>query len=169
MFDVNAVAKELSETFKRGLPDGINNVFVSKLISNNIKNANEKFYSTNPEYDENKKYFICRVVAYTTCEIYNKLHNNFKEKQLDRICNKSTNKICKILKQPLEDDSPQNEIMTMIDFVLPMIVNTEVIAEKLRFNPVNIVKFIFNIPKLTIRFLYVLSQMYQMAKEYYKK
>ena len=169
MFDVNSIAKELSDTFRNGIPGEANKEFVTKLISNNVKHANDKFTSTNPEYDEKKKYFICRVVAYTTCEIYSRLHNNFKDKQLDRICNKSTNKICKILKQPLEEDSPENEIMTMVGFVLPLVIQTEVIAEKLRFNPVNVVKFILNIPKNVIKFLALLTQMKKMALEYYKK
>ena len=169
MFDVNLIAAELSNTFKNGLPSGSNKEFISKLIFNNVINANQKFNSSNPEYDENKKYFICRVVAYTTCEIYNKLHENFQEKQLDRICNKSTSKICNILKQPLDDDSPENEIMTMIGFVLPVVINTEIIAEKLRFNPVSIVKLILSIPKHIIRFVYLLSQMRKMAQDYYKK
>ena len=169
MFDVNVAAKELSDAFKNGLPSGTNKEFLSKLISSNVKAANQKFCSDNIDYDENKKYFVCRVVAYTTCEIYNKLHYDFKEKQLDRICKKSTNKICKILKQPLEDDSQENEIMTMVGFVLPIIIKTEVVAEKLRFNPVNIVKFILSIPKHVIRFVYLLAQMKKMAQDYYKK
>ena len=169
MFDENAIAKELSDTFKNGLPKGADKEVVSKLIFNNIRAANKNFSSNNIEYNDEKKYFISRVIAYSTCEIYVKLCDNFKEKQLDRICKKSTNRICKILKQPLEEDSPENEIMTMVGFVLPMIITSESVIEKLRFNPVNIVKFILNIPKFVIKFINLLVQMRKMAQEYYKK
>ena len=169
MFDVNKIAQELSDTYKIGLTDKNNNRYVSKLITNNIKKANQWFCASDTVYDENKKFFICKVVAYTTCEIYNKLHDNFKEKQLNRICNKSTHRVCQILKQPLEEDSPENEIMTMVGIVLPFIIKTEAAVEKLRFNPVKIAVFICDIPKQITKFLYFLSDLAQFAREYYKK
>ena len=169
MFELETITKNLSDTYRKGLSNNDTEDFLSKLISNNIKYANKYFISANREYNEKQKYFISRVIAYTTCEIYNKLQNNFKETQLERICKKSTNRVCSILKQPIDEDSQENEIMTMVSYVLPVIIKTESISEMMRFNPVKFVKHIIVIQNNLIKFFAFLSEIWKFSKEYFNK